>query len=196
MLRMRSKPVLPAVLAVLALLVPGACSSEASTRSGGGDEGGSTRAVAQVAAPDPQSIPAGTTLRVGDQLDYLQTALRLSGEDQDFPYEVEYSSFLGGPPMLQAFQGGALDTGFVGSTPLIFAQAQRQDIVAVAGWATENSIYQLVTAPGVDDIRGWDDLAGKRVAYQRGTAIEAALLQALDAEGISLDVSEVGGTDR
>ena len=31
--------------------------------------------------------------------------------------------------MLQAFQGGAIDTGFVGSTPLIFAQAAGQDIV-------------------------------------------------------------------
>ena len=166
--------------------VLGACSSDASTRSGGESDGTTTTAL-QVAAPDPEAIPAGTTLRVGDQLEYLQTILRLSGEDQDFPYEVDYSSFIGGPPMLQAFQGGALDTGFVGSTPLIFAQAQGQDIVAVAGWASENGSYGLVTAPGVDDIDGWGDLAGKRVAYQRGTAGEAALLQALDSAGVPPD---------
>ena len=68
-------------------------------------------------------IPAGTVIKVGDQLDYLKTVLKLSGEDQDFPYKVEYSAFVGGPPMLQAFQAGSIDTGFVGSTPLIFAQA-------------------------------------------------------------------------
>ena len=59
-------------------------------------------------------IPAGTVIRVGDQLDYLKTVLKLSGEDQDFPYKVEYSAFIGGPPMLQAFQAGSIDTGFVG----------------------------------------------------------------------------------
>jgi sulfonate transport system substrate-binding protein len=168
------------------LLLAGACSSDASTRSGDA-EGESTTTVAQVAAPDPDTIPDGTTLRVGDQLDYLKTVLGLSGEDQDFPYRVAYSSFMGGPAMLQAFQGDALDTGFVGSTPLIFAQAQGQDIVAVAGWATDHGTYGLVTAPGEDGIHGWGDLAGKRVAYQRGTAAEAALLQALDAADVSPD---------
>ena len=108
------------------------------------------------------TIPAGTTLRVGDQLDYLKTVLRLAGEDQDFPYEVEYSAFVGGPPMLQAFQGGAIDTGFVGSTPLIFAQAARPGHRGGRRLgARENGTYGLVTAPGVDDIDGWDDLAGQ-----------------------------------
>src|SRR5262245_44904442 len=93
-------------------------------------------------------IPAGTMLRVGDQLDYLKTVLKLSGEDQDLPYEVEYSAFVGGPAMLQAFQAGSIDSGFVGSTPLIFAQAGNQDITAVAGWATANGTYELVTSPG------------------------------------------------
>jgi sulfonate transport system substrate-binding protein len=179
-----------ALAAVLSVLLLGACSADASTRAAD-DGGGTTTTAAQVALPD--EIPPGTTLRVGDQLEYLQTVLRLAGEDQDFPYEVEYSSFVGGPPMLQAFQGGALDTGFVASTPLIFAQAQGQDIVAVAGWASDASAYDLVTAPGVDDIDGWEDLAGKRVAYQRGTASEAALLQALDAADI--DPSEVTTVD-
>ncbi len=176
--------------ALLSLVAVTACSADASTRAGDENAGPSTTAAA-VELPD--EVPPGTTLRVGDQLEYLQTVLELAGEDEAFPYEVEYSSFVGGPPMLQAFQGGALDTGFVGSTPLIFAQAQGQDIVAVAGWAGEGSAYNLVTAPGVDDIGGWDDLAGARVAYQRGTAAEAVLLQALDAAGI--DPSEVTTVD-
>ncbi|HEX7132258.1 MAG TPA: ABC transporter substrate-binding protein, partial [Iamia sp.] len=114
--------------------------------------------------------------------------LGLAGEDEDLPYEVEYSTFVGGPAMLQAFQGDAIDIGFVGSTPLIFAQSAGQDIVAVAGWASETaSFYGLVTAPGVDDVDGWDDVRGKRIAYQRGTAGEAVLLQSLDDAGIEPD---------
>jgi sulfonate transport system substrate-binding protein len=137
-------------------------------------------------------IPAGTTLRIGDQLDYLKTVLKLSGEDQGLPYDVEYSAFIGGPPMLQAFQGGSIDSGFVGSTPLIFAQAGDQDITAVAGWATANGTYGLLTSPGNDDIKGWKDLKGKKVTFQQGTAGEAALLQALDKVGLKLsDITPV-----
>ena len=61
---------------------------------------------------------------------------------------MKYAVFVGGPPMLQAFQGGAIDTGFVASTPLIFAQAAQQDVVAVAGWASETARYRAPHRPG------------------------------------------------
>ena len=152
-----------------------------------------TPAGAQTTTTTSKSkIPAGTTLRIGDQLDYLKTVLKLAGEDKDFPYDIEYSAFVGGPPMLQAFQGGSIDAGFVGSTPLIFAQAQGQDLTAVAGGATKNGSYRLVTAPGVTDIKSWKDLKGKKVTFQQGTAAEAALLQALDKVGLEYsDVTPV-----
>jgi sulfonate transport system substrate-binding protein len=137
-------------------------------------------------------IPAGTVLRLGDQLDYLKTVLELSGQDQNFPYKVDYSAFIGGPPMLQAFQAGSIDAGFVGSTPLIFAQAGGQQITAVAGWATANGTYGLLTSPGTTDIKGWKALKGKKVTYQQGTAGEAAVLQALDSVGLKLsDITPV-----
>ena len=175
------------LLAVLAALALAACSSDASTRTAedSSDDGSTTTTAAPVELAT--EIPEGTTLRVGDQLEYLQTVLGLAGEDEDFPYEVEYSAFIGGPPMLQAFQGGSLDTGFIGTTPLIFAQAQNQGIRAVAAWATPSSSYGLVTAPDVDDISDWSDLEGRTVAFQQGTAGEAALLQALDGAGLTLD---------
>ena len=181
------------VAVALCVGVLAGCSSSASTRAGAdttGKGGTTTEPAKQVALP--KTVPAGTTLRVGDQLDYLKTVLKLAGEDQDYPYKVEYSAFIGGPPMLQAFQGKALDTGFVGSTPLIFAQAAGQDLKAVAGWTSDIGSYGLVAAPGHDDIEGWGDLKGKKVAYQQGTAGEAVLLEALDKEGLKLsDITTV-----
>lgn len=168
------------IVSLIALLSV-ACSNDASTRAASDQDPAPTAAPVTAAA----TIPEGTVLRVGDQLEYLQTLLAISGQDQDFDYEVEYSAFIGGPPMLQAFQGGALDTGFVGSTPLIFAQAAGQDLVAVAGWGAEQGLSGLITSD--PDIGGWEDLVGKRVAYQRGTAMEASLLQELDAAGLSPD---------
>ena len=88
--------------------------------------------------------------------------------------------------MLQAFQAGAIDGGFIQSTPLIFAQAGGQQISAVAGWSAKNSAYRLLTAPGVTDIKGWSDLKGKKVAFQQGTALESAALVELDKVGLKL----------
>ena len=175
-----------AVLSAALLLVAAACSSDASTRKEA-DSGPTTTAKAVVTPP---SIPPGTTLKIGDQLEYLQTILSVSGQDKDLPYTVEYANFIGGPPMLQAFQGGAVDAGFVASTPQIFAQASGQDIAAVAGWAPEQGLGGLISAD--PSITSWKDIKGKRVAYQRGTSAEAAVLTALEQEGLTLsDITTV-----
>lgn len=185
--RLRSSPPVLAIgLAItLALGLLSACSSsDASTRaSTGGDGGEPTTTAAQVTVPE--TIPEGTTLRIGDQLDYLKTVLAVSGQDQDLPYDLEFASFVGGPPMLQAFQGDKVDAGFVASTPLIFAQAAGQEISAVAGWAPERGLGGLISADG--SIEDWKDLEGKRVAYQRGTSAEAAVLGGLDQAGLTVD---------
>jgi sulfonate transport system substrate-binding protein len=175
-------------LAALVALAASACSSEASTRTDAAADPATTAPQVTLAA----GVPPGTTIRVGDQLDYLKTILRLSGQDQNFPYAVDYSAFIGGPPMLQAFQAGAIDAGFIASTPLIFVQAGGQSIVAVAGWSPEHGSFGLVTAPNVTDIHGWKDLKGRKVAYQEGTLGESALLEGLDHAGLKLsDVTPV-----
>ncbi|MCU1351207.1 MAG: hypothetical protein JWM05_416 [Acidimicrobiales bacterium] len=165
------------------------CSSAASTRAGTTGKRGPTTTAAPVT--EPATIPAGTTLRIGDQLDYLKTVLKISGQDQGLEYGVDYAAFIGGPPMLQAFKGGSLDVGFIASTPLIFAQAAKQDIVAVAGWASDRGLGGLLTVD--PSIKGWADLRGKRVAYQRGTSAEAAVLTGLASAGIK--ASEITTVD-
>jgi sulfonate transport system substrate-binding protein len=141
---------------------------------------------------EADAIPPGTVLRVGEQLKNLSTVLQLGHQNQNFPYQVQYSEFVGGPPMLQAFEGGSLDVGFIQSTPLIFAQAANQHVTAVAGWASAGSSYALVSAPGQHSIKSWAGLKGKRVAFQAGTALESALLEGLKTAGLSLhDITPV-----
>ncbi len=139
----------------------------------------------------PTAVPGGTTLRVADQLGSLAGVLKAAGQDTGFPYKVSYSQFLGGPPMLQAFKAGVEDVGFVADTPLIFAQAAKQNVVGVAAWAPQHGSIALVSAPG-EHLTGWADLKGKKVAYQQGTVLEAALLQGLHSAGLSIkDVTSV-----
>lgn len=165
------------VLVMVALLLAGCGSTSDSDSSATTD--------VPVAVTVPSSIPAGLTLRVGDQQEFIKNALSLAGEDQNLPYKVEYGAFVGGPPMLQAFRADELDVGFVADAPLIFAQASGQDIKGIAAWGNSRSSYSLITAPGVDSVNGWADLKGKKVAFQTGTALQGALLTGLDSVGLT-----------
>jgi sulfonate transport system substrate-binding protein len=124
-------------------------------------------------------------LRIADQLGYLQGLLHDSGQDTNFPYKVSYSNFVGGPPMLQAFQAGSLDAGYVADTPLVFAQAAHQNVVGIAAWAAQKGTASVVNAPG-QHLNGWLALKGQKVAFQQGTVEEAVLLQGLHSVGLSL----------
>jgi len=176
----RRSPLAATVLALVTLLavVATACGSSTSSST----EAATTETAPQVTVP--QSIPAGVTLKVGDQVDFLKKILQLSGQDQGLQYKIEYSNFLGGPPMLQAFQAGEVDAGFVADAPLIFAQAAGQDIKAVSAWAPGNGTIGLITAPGVTDINGWGDLKGKTVIIQEGTVAQSTLLTGLASAGL------------
>jgi len=177
----RSKTPLALLLAATALAAA-ACSSGASAAATG---------TSATATTVPTSIPAGTTLRVADQLDVLETPLAISGENKGFAYKVSYSTFVGGPTMLEAFQAGAVDLGWVAGTPAIFAQAAHQGVVVVASYATAKSTYSLVDGPG-EHITSWAALKGKSVAYQEGTVEESVLLQGLQSAGLTLkDITSV-----
>ena len=179
----RRRPLAAVLLALVAVtgLVASACGSSSSSEAAEGSPGTAPQVTV------PQTIPSGVTLRVGDQLDFLTTLLKLSGQDQGFEYKVEYGNFLGGPAMLQAFQAGETDIGFVADAPLVFAQAAGQDVTGVLAWAPGRGTSGLVTAPGVDDIHGWGDLKGKTVIIQEGTVVQSTLLTGLASAGLEYD---------
>ncbi|MEA2660096.1 MAG: sulfonate transport system substrate-binding protein, partial [Candidatus Binatota bacterium] len=177
-----SRPfVATAVLLVGALAVAACGSNDSPKADAATSKQQGTTSVTDVA----RDIPSGASLRVGDQLDYLKTALATGKQDQHYGFDLKYAAFVGGPAMLQAFKAGAIDIGYVADTPLIFAQAAHQDIVAIAAWAPEHGSLELIAPPG-SNVASWGDLKGKKVAYQQGTVLEAVVLQGLDKVGLSL----------
>ncbi|HKY15947.1 MAG TPA: hypothetical protein VJM33_13565, partial [Microthrixaceae bacterium] len=108
-------------LALPLVLFAAACGDDASGASSSFDSA-TTVTVAD-------SVPDNTTLRIGDQQKLLQTPLEVSGELDWVQFEPEWSTFVGGPPLLEAFRAGELDVGFVGDTPPLFAAAAGQDLV-------------------------------------------------------------------
>ncbi|HKY14077.1 MAG TPA: PhnD/SsuA/transferrin family substrate-binding protein, partial [Microthrixaceae bacterium] len=94
-------------------------------------------------------------------------------------FEPEWSTFVGGPPLLEAFRAGELDVGFVGDTPPLFAAAAGQDLVIVAAWRFDGDNYGIVVGPD-SDVGSVEELKGKSVAFQKGTAMQAYTVRALD----------------
>jgi sulfonate transport system substrate-binding protein len=125
-----------------------------------------------------------TTLRIGDQQQSIQLSLQESGQLADIPYHVQFDQFGSGPLVNQAFQAGAIDLGFMGDTPAMFAQASKLPVTAIAVSTTDGPSTTLLTRSG-SGIRTLADLKGKRVATTKNTAPHGFLLRALAKAGLS-----------
>ena len=78
-------------------LVAASATALALTACGGGDEGGgSDPGAAGNGAPSDAAVEevdlSGVTLRVADQLGGLEVPLRISGQLDDVPYEIEWNT--------------------------------------------------------------------------------------------------------
>jgi sulfonate transport system substrate-binding protein len=131
------------------------------------------------------ALDLGTlTLRVADQSGLSRASLELA-QVSNTPYRLEWSTFVAGPPLLEALSADALDIGGVGDTPPIFAQAAGAPIRIVA--VTENSPqYEVILVPDSSTLRTVKDLRGKKVALAKGSGAHHLLLAALRHEGLGM----------
>lgn len=145
--------------------------------------------VAGCGGDDEPSGPATSsdlTLRIGDQGKTLELPLTLSGEDEGAPYKISFNNFADGPNMNAAFSAGKLDVGFMGDTPVLFANAADAGVVAVAVAESTKSAFAIFAREG-SGIRTLADLRGRKITLTEGTALHGYLLQQLDSVGLSQD---------
>ncbi|WP_084529267.1 ABC transporter substrate-binding protein [Nocardia crassostreae] len=160
-----------AALAVTAALATAACGS-------GDDNEKGVRADGSV---DLSQV----TLRIGDQkANALSALLEVSGAGRDLPYNLEWSQFTAGPPMLEAINAGSVDLGGVGNAPPVFAAAARSQIKIVAAYTTGFE-GQGVVVPGNSAIRDPKELRGKKIAITKGSSGHYHLLSVLAKNGLS-----------
>jgi sulfonate transport system substrate-binding protein len=154
----------------------------------------SAPAFAASSSPAPSSpassspsvhVPAGTTLRVADQVQQLQSPLQVAGQT-NFPFTVEYSNFLGAPAVFQAFQSGDVDFSVVGDSTIIPPQIAGQNFVVVGLYVNNSENFGLISAPGehVTAINK-SQLRGKKIAFQFGTNAQSYVLQLLKKNGLT-----------
>ncbi len=127
------------------------------------------------------------TLRIGYQKS--ASALVVLKQHHDLeralaPNNVQWVQFQAGPPMLEAMNAGAIDIGYTGESPPIFAQAAGVDLVYIAAQPTTGANHGVLVRRDAP-FHGVRDLRAKRVAFTKATSAHYAALRVLAAAGLA-----------
>jgi sulfonate transport system substrate-binding protein len=128
-----------------------------------------------------------TEIRIGTQKGGFFPAVRQRHTVEDafrpLGIEVKWIDFQFGPPLLEAINVGAVDFGFVGDSPPIFAQAGGARIRYVAAVKSDGNT-QAIVVPQDSPIKTLADLKGKRIAFGKGSSAHNLLVAALEKAGL------------
>ncbi|MDE2572942.1 MAG: NrtA/SsuA/CpmA family ABC transporter substrate-binding protein [bacterium] len=100
--------------------------------------------------------------------------------------QIQPVKFLAGPPFFSAFESKSIDVGFMGTPPASvgIAQGVPMKIFAIENYAPGSEALVVRPGSGINSLR---DLKGKKIAAQRGTSGEYALIQGLKSVGMTLN---------
>lgn len=130
---------------------------------------------------------AGEVLRIGYQKYGTLTLLKARGdlEKRLAPsgIEVKWTEFPAGPALLEGLNVGSIDFGTVGEAPPIFAQAAGADLLYVANQPPA-PLAEAIVVPKDSKIRSVADLAGKKIALNKGSNVHYLLVKVLENAGI------------
>jgi sulfonate transport system substrate-binding protein len=131
---------------------------------------------------------ADTTLRIGFQKSAsLLTLQKSSGslEKKLAPLgvTVKWVEFPAGPQLLEGLNVGAVDVGFVGEAPPIFAQAAGARFVYI-GFDPAAPEAEAIVVPKDSTIKSVADLKGRKVALNKGSNVHYLLVKALERQGL------------
>jgi sulfonate transport system substrate-binding protein len=96
----------------------------------------------------------------------------------------EWVEFQTGPLLLEAMRANAVDLGYVGETPPVFAQAGDVPFVYVAV-DPPSPRSEAILVPGASTIHELAQLRGKKIALNRGSNVHHLVLRALESAGLS-----------
>jgi aliphatic sulfonates family ABC transporter substrate-binding protein len=97
---------------------------------------------------------------------------------------VKWVEFAFGPPLLEAVNAGAVDYGYTGDAPPIFAQAARAHINYVAV-IPARGYGQAIVVPGDSSAKTLADLKGKKIGVAKGSSAHNLLVSALESQNIA-----------
>jgi sulfonate transport system substrate-binding protein len=135
-----------------------------------------TRAPAATAAP--KELRIGYQKSVGALLiakDRGELEKRLARDGTT----VSWVEFQSGPPLIEALSAGAIDFGYTGDTPPIYAQAAGVDFVYVAS-IPQPGASSAILVRNASNIARLADLRGKKIAVVKGSSAHNVLVRILE----------------
>lgn len=150
----------------------------------GGCQKSESQSVDTASTTKPSAV---TTLSIGFQKASLNLLVAKQQKlfEQAFPNaKIEWREFPAGPQMLEALAVGAVDFGYVGNTPPIFAQAAAKPLSYVA-YEVVAPTAQAVLVHTQGNIKTLQDLKGKRIAVQKGSSAHELLAKTLQKAGLT-----------
>ena len=98
--------------------------------------------------------------------------------------KVRWVEFPYGPPLLEAVSAGAVDYGYTGDAPPIFAQAAHAAIRYV-GVIPARGYGQAIVVPKDSPLQTLADLKGRKIAVAKGSSAHNLLVTAIEIAGLS-----------
>jgi sulfonate transport system substrate-binding protein len=92
---------------------------------------------------------------------------------------VSWVEFQSGPPLIEALSAGAIDFGYTGDTPPIYAQAAGVDFVYVAS-IPQPGASSAILVRNASNIARLADLRGKKIAVVKGSSAHNVLVRVLE----------------
>lgn len=139
---------------------------------------------------------AQTTLRIGFQksaslLTFQKSNGSLEKRLAPLGVAVKWVEFPAGPQLLEGLNVGAVDVGFVGEAPPIFAQAAGARFVYI-GFDPAAPEAEAIVVPKDSALKSVAELKGKKVALNKGSNVHYLLVKALEKQGLKFsDVQAV-----
>lgn len=130
----------------------------------------------------PKEIRIG--IQKGDALVELRYAGTLEKAFAPHHVTVKWIEFVYGAPMIEAINSGDVDVGTVGSTPPILAQSGSAPALVYVAYSPKlRDSYGIIVAKQ-STIHGVRDLAGKKIAFAKGSQGHLFVLKALADAGV------------
>jgi sulfonate transport system substrate-binding protein len=148
---------------------------------------GSAALVTATALRQAKGAEILTEIRIGYQKTGALLVVKAQGllEKRFAPdgVSVKWAEFQFGPPLLEALSAGAIDYGYTGDAPPIFAQAGHANLLYAAA-IPARGYGQAIVVPANSPIRTLADLRGKKIGVAKGSSAHNLLVAALENQNI------------
>ncbi|RND63873.1 putative aliphatic sulfonates-binding protein precursor [Lacticaseibacillus paracasei] len=145
------------------------------------------------AASDLETVTIG--YQKADPVDIARQHGELIKKMKAKGYQVVFKEFSDGAALMTALKSGAIDYARVGDTPPVTAKAAGTDIALIAAGATKEYGSGILVGKN-SQITNLKQLKGKTIAYQKGTAAQYLIIQALKKAGLSTNDVELVNMDQ